>query len=453
MIKEFEKITGPKGVLKDKEDVYPYAYDTSPNSDELKLPLCVVFPKNVEEISEIAKMCSKRGISIIPRGAGTCHCGGCRVLDDKSIILHLSKMDKILNIDKENLTAQVQPNVVLGDFQKQVEDMGLFFPPDPSNLAVSTIGGAIALNSGGPRTFKYGNMKDYLINLTVVLANGEILETSSDIAKDVTGYNLTQLFAGSEGTLGIIAQATLKLIPRPEKRFLTLAYFDTIEDSAIAVNKIIEALLTPSVIDLLDKKTLETIEKFNPCNLLTNYEGTLLIETDGIGAELEQDCILKVLKEKTSAKEIVSAKTEAENENIWRARRSAFGSCAKLKPNVITEDVVVPRNKIPFLVKGIQEICARENLEVCIMGHAGDGNIHPNFVLDLEQEQEAFARAKDKLFALAIELGGTLSGEHGIGCEKKPYLTRALSPLALKYMGEIKKLFDPNNILNPNKGI
>ncbi len=453
MIKEFEKITDSGSILKDKEDIYPYAYDTSPNPDEIKLPLCVVFPKNVEEISEIAKICNKKGISIIPRGAGTCHCGGCRVLDDKSIILHLSKMDKILKIDKENLTAYVEPNVVLGDFQKQVEDMGLFFPPDPSNLAVSTIGGAIALNSGGPRTFKYGNTKDYLINLTVVLANGEILETSSDIAKDVTGYNLTQLFAGSEGTLGIIAQATLRLIPKPKQRLLTLVYFETIEASAIAVNKIIEALLTPSVIDLLDKKTLETIEKFNPCGLLTNYAGALLIETDGINAKSEQDCILKVLKEKTNAKDIVSAKTEEENENIWRARRSAFGSCAKLKPNVITEDIVVPRNKIPLLVKGIQEICAHENIEVCIMGHAGDGNIHPNFALDLEQEQEAFKRVKDKLFALALELGGTLSGEHGIGCEKKPYLKYALSPLALKYMKKIKELFDPNNILNPGKEI
>lgn len=441
---------GKENVLTELEDIYPYAYDTSPNQEHLNLPLAVVMPKTTEEVCKIAKLCYENDTGMVPRGAGTCHCGGCRISEKKSIVIHLSRMDKILSIDKENLIAKVQPNVVLGEFQNKLEDMGLFFPPDPSNLRVSTIGGAIALNSGGPRTLKWGNTKDYVINLEVVLANGEILKTSTDISKDVTGYNLTSLFVGSEGTLGIITEATLKLIPKPEKRFLTLAYFNSIEECAICVNKIIESLIMPSTIDLLDKNTLQTIEKFNPSGLLTNYEGALLIETDGASAESEQDKISEILKE-NKAEKIVIAKTEEEKENIWRARRSAFASVGKLKNDVITEDVVVPRNKIPELVKGIREICANENITVCIMGHAGDGNIHPNFALDLDYEKESFERVKSELFKLAVNLGGTLSGEHGIGCEKKPYLDNALDSGAIGYMEKIKHIFDPKNIMNPYK--
>lgn len=437
-------------ILTHKEDLYPYAFDTSPNSNELIIPRYVVFPQSAEQISELVKLCTKHNIAIIPRGAGTCHCGGCRSTRD-SIVVHLSRMNKILEIDKNNLIARVQPNVVLGDLQKEVEKLGLFFPPDPSNLAVSTIGGAVALCAGGPRTFKYGSTKDYVVNLEVVTPEGKIMKTSCDIAKTVTGYNLTQLFVGSEGTLGIITEITLKLIPKPEKRFLTLAYFDTMQDAANAVNRIISALLTPSVIDLLDKNTLATIEKFNPCGLLTNKAAALLIEIDGFKESILYE--QKRLKEVLQGAEIIQASTDEENETIWKARRSAFACVTKLKPNVITEDVVVPRTNIPKLVEKIEILCKEHNIIVCIMGHAGDGNIHPNFALDLGNEQEAknFKLVKDKLFKIAIELGGTLSGEHGIGCEKRKYLKDALDPIAIEYMGRIKRLFDPHNILNPNK--
>ncbi len=451
MIKKLQKILSEK-VLTDCADLYAYSYDTSPNGDVVNMPLAVVFPTSTKEVSDVMKLCFENNIALVPRGAGTCHCGGCRISEKPSIVMHLSKMDKIIRIDKENLIAIVEPNVVLGEFQSKVEELGLFFPPDPSNLKVSTIGGAIALNSGGPRTFKYGNTKDYVINLEVVLANGDVIITSSDNAKDVTGYNLTQLFVGSEGTLGIITKATLKLIPKPENSIVIFAYFDTIEQTAIGVNEIINSLLTPSTIDLLDKKTLETIEKFNPAGLLTNFEGALLIEVDGIKESVEaQSKLIYDVLINCGAKNITTGKTTEEKEKIWRARRSAFGSVAKLKPNVITEDVVVPRAKIPELICGIQKICEDENLKVCIMGHAGDGNIHPNFALDLEIEKENFLRAKKRLFELAVELGGTLSGEHGIGSEKKEFLNKALSPNAILYMEKIKKLFDEKNILNPNK--
>ena len=452
LFEELKKIYNGDILYKD-EDVYPYAYDTSPNPQNIVKPEFVVFPTNSIQVSKTVLIAKKHNIAIIPRGAGTNHCGGCRV-KQKSIVLHFSKMNKILDINKEDLIAHVQPNAIVGEINAQAEKLGLFFPPDPSNLAVSTIGGAAALSSGGPRTFKYGSTKDYVINLEVVLADGSIIKTGSDVAKNVTGYNLTSLFVGSEGTLGIITALTLRLIPKPEARKVTLAYFDDLISAASAVNAIINSGFMPATLDLLDRNTLETIEKFNPCGLLCNKEAALLIELDGFVENLNFECkkIYEILN-KSNAAQIIQAKDEEENEKIWRTRRSAFAAVTKLRPNVVTEDVVVPRSKIVALTKGIQKICAEHNIIVCIMGHAGDGNIHPNFALDLlnEEEKKNFEIVKDKLFSLALSLGGSLSGEHGIGYEKKKYLNQALDPVALEYMGKIKKLFDPDNIINPDK--
>ena len=440
-------------VLDKKEDIYPYAFDTAPLKNKITPPLCVCFPKTTEDIQKLIILTSKNGLNIVPRGAATCHTSGCKP-NDKSIVLHLSLMDKILDFNKEDLTIKVEPYVTVKKIQETVEKEGLFFPPDPSNLAVSTIGGAVALSSGGPRAFKYGTTKDFVINLKVVLPSGEIIETGSNVAKNVTGYNLTQLFTGSEGTLGVISEVTLKLIPKPEKRRVTLCYFDTLLSAAKGVNDVINALIVPSTLDLLDKNTLQTIEKYNPTGLLCDKEAALLIEVDGSSAKIEEDNkkLYKVLQ-KSGAVKIIQSTSEEENEKIWKARRSAYAAVTKIKPNVATEDVVVNRSKIVPLVEGIQEISAKYNITVCIMGHAGDGNIHPNFALVLsdEKEKENFEKVKEELFKLAIELGGSLSGEHGIGSEKKPYLDFALQDTALKYMKEIKKLFDPNNIMNPDK--
>ena len=440
-------------VLDKKEDIYPYAFDTAPLKNKITPPLCVCFPKTTEDIQKLIIFASKNGLNIVPRGAATCHTSGCKP-NDKSIVLHLSLMDKILDFNKEDLTIKVEPYVTVKKIQETVEKEGLFFPPDPSNLAVSTIGGAVARSSGGPRAFKYGTTKDFVINLKVVLPSGEIIETGSNVAKNVTGYNLTQLFTGSEGTLGVISEVTLKLIPKPEKRRVTLCYFDTLLSAAKGVNDVINALIVPSTLDLLDKNTLQTIEKYNPTGLLCDKEAALLIEVDGSSAKIEEDNkkLYKVLQ-KSGAVKIIQSTSEEENEKIWKARRSAYAAVTKIKPNVATEDVVVNRSKIVPLVEGIQEISAKYNITVCIMGHAGDGNIHPNFALVLsdEKEKENFEKVKEELFKLAIELGGSLSGEHGIGSEKKPYLDFALQDTALKYMKEIKKLFDPNNIMNPDK--
>ena len=440
-------------LLYKREDVYPYAFDTAPIKDEVVLPLCVVFPKNTKDVQNIVKLAKKYGLNVIPRGAATCHTSGCKP-NNKSIVIHLSFMDKIIELNKEDLTIKVEPYVTIKFLQNEAEKLGLFFPPDPSNLAVSTAGGAVSLSSGGPRAFKYGTTKDYVINLKVVLASGEILETGAYVAKNVTGYNLTQLFTGSEGTLGIITEITFRLIPKPDKRLVTLCYFDSIIKAGHGVNNIINALIVPATLDLLDRNTLKTIEKFNPTGLFEEQEAALLIEIDGSEAKIKEDNekLFSIL-EKSGAIKIIQSKNEEENENIWKTRRSAYACVTKLRPNAATEDVVVNRSKIVPLIEGIQKLSLKYNITTCIMGHAGDGNIHPNFALDLnnKEEKENFEKLKDELFRLAISLNGSLSGEHGIGSEKKPYLDIALEPVALKYMEKIKKLFDPDNIMNPNK--
>ena len=438
-------------ILSNKTDIYPYAFDTGPISNEVTLPLLVALPESTEDVQTIVKICKKHNLKIISRGAGTCHTSGCKPCKN-SIIIHFSKMNKILEINKENLTAIVEPGVIVGQLQREVDRFGLFFPPDPSNLRVSTIGGAAALSSGGPRAFKYGTTKDYIINLEVVLSDGSIMHTAVDVAKNVTGYNLTQLIVGSEGTLGIITKLTLRLIPKPEYKLVTMAYFNSIDGAANAVNSVIDSLITPCTIDLLDKNTIDTIEKFNPSGWLS-YDAMLLIELDGNKIEVEENNkkLYEVLIKSDAAK-IVQAVNAKENEKIWNARRSAFACTAKLKPNVITEDVAVPRENIAPLIKKIAQICKENNITVCIMGHAGDGNIHPNFALDLSDKSEVirFKKVKDELFNTAIELKGTLSGEHGIGSEKKEYLEKALDKKAYEYMKKIKELFDPENMFNPN---
>lgn len=453
IIKTIEKITGKSNIISDIEGVYGYSFDCAHVSFSKENPCIVVFPKTTMQVSEIVKLANEKNIPIIPRGAGTNHAGGCAPLTG-GIILHFSKMNKIIEINNQNLTCRVQPGVVVADLQKAVSSVGLFYPPDPSNLAVSTIGGGIALSSGGPRAFKYGTVKDYVLELEIVTADGSIVKTGAVTAKNVTGYNLTQLIVGSEGTLGIVTEAVMKLIPAPEETNVLLAYFNRIEDAVDAVSAIINNHLVPSVVDLLDKKTIQTIEEFHPTGLICDKEAVLLIEIDGDCASLvrQQDKIIKLCNE-YKASHIDCAKNEGHKNRIWTARRSAFGACAKLAPNVITEDVVVPRSKISELAEGILEISKKYGLITMVMGHIGDGNIHPNFALDLRDEKQRnnFEKAKKELFKLAIDLGGTLSGEHGIGCQKAEFLTLAVDKTALKLMKEIKKVFDPKNLFNPNK--
>ncbi len=453
IVSQLEKIVGKSNVLSSYEERYCYSFDSTNIVEEVKIADAVVFPENTNQVSEIMKFAHKNNIPVVARAAATNLVGGC-IPKSGGIIIHFSKMNKIIEINKDNLYCKVEPGVVVKDLQVAVEKLGLYYPPDPSNLVVSMMGGSIALSSGGPRSFKYGTTKDYVLDLEVVLADGTILQTGSSCSKNVTGYNLTQLFVGSEGTLGLVTKATIKLIPQPEAKRVMLAYFNNLEDASNTVNDIISNLITPSVIDLIDKNTLTTIEKFYPAGLLIDKEAALLIEIDGFKNDLDSqyEKIIAIC-EKNNSEYIQTAKSEEETARIWTARRSSFGATAKLAPNVVTEDVVVPRENIVALVKGIQKLCKKYSLTACIMGHIGDGNIHPNIAIDLRNEIELtnYKKAKEELFELAISLGGTLSGEHGIGCEKSKFLPKALSKETIECMKQIKTLFDPKNILNPGK--
>lgn len=453
IIEKIKQIVSSKNVLTELEERYVYALDATNKQNIEKLPDVVVFVETIEQVQQIVKLAYENEIPIIARGAGTNLVGACITVHG-GIVMNFSKMNKILEINQENLTARVQSGVVIGDLQAEVEKLGLFYPPDPSNLKVSTIGGSVALSSGGPRTFKYGSTKDYVIDLKVVLASSEIINTGSNTAKNSTGYHLSQLFIGSEGTLGIVVEALVKLIPKPEGSKVVLAYFDKISDATHAVNVILENKLFPATLDIMDKKTLQTIEQFYPAGLLTDKDAALFLEVDGYlnSLDYQQEKIIQYCKQ-SGASEIQFSKTPEDADRIWTARRSAFGACAKLKPNVVAEDVVVPREKISDLVTGVREICDRNNLLVCIMGHIGDGNIHPNIPLDLNDENDVknYAIAKDEIHKLAVTLGGTLSGEHGIGCEKSKYMQFAIDDVTLKYMEKIKQVFDVKNILNPGK--
>ncbi len=453
LIKDLKHNLNSDNVLSTIEERYVYAQDATNSKKISHLPDAVVFVETIEQVQKVVALANKYKTPIICRGAGTNVVGACRT-DHGGIVLNFSKMNKIIEISRENMTATVQPGVIVGDLQKEADKIGLFYPPDPSNLAVSTIGGSIAQSSGGAKTFKYGSTKDYVIDLKVVTAKGEILRTGSSTIKNATGYNLNSLFVGSEGTLGIVVEATLKLIPKPETKKVLMAYFDTIEDSVNAVNAIIEQRIYPATLDFMDKNAIQTVEKFYPAGLLCDKEAALIIEVDGFKSAIEyqQNIIVSIL-ENCNASAIQYSTNEEEYEKIWTARRSSMGACAKLKPNVTTDDVIVPRKNLAKLVKGINEICQKYKLTVCMVGHVGDGSVHPQIPIDYRDEDEyrRFKLAKSEMYDLTAKLDGILSGEHGIGAEKRNYIHKVINNIALDYMRKIKKTLDPNNILNPYK--
>lgn len=453
LISDLKKTLSSCNVLETLEERYAYAQDAT-NIKEIKnLPDVVVFVENIEQVQNVVKLANKYKTPIICRGAGTNVVGACST-EHGGIILNFSKMNKILEINRENMTARVQSGVVLGDLQKAVESFGLFYPPDPSNLAVSTIGGSIAQSSGGAKSFKYGTTKDYVIDMKVVMANGEILQTGSNTIKNATGYNLNTLFVGSEGTLGIVVEATLKLIPKPESKKVLMAYFDTVKKAVSAVNKIIEHRIFPATIDFMDKNAIQTVEKFYPANLLTDKEAALIIEIDGFECSMDyQEKIIVDILNSSDASAIQASHNEEEYNRIWTARRSSMGACAKMKPNVTTDDVIVPRENLEKLVLGIREICEKYNLAVCMVGHVGDGSVHPQIPIDYSDEAEykRYKLAKAEIYDLTAKLDGILSGEHGVGSLKREHINKVVNSVALDYMRQIKKTLDPNNILNPYK--
>ncbi|MGG3892815.1 glycolate oxidase subunit GlcD [Geobacillus stearothermophilus] len=428
-----------------------YSYDATPQFQSL--PDAVIAPRNTKEVAEIAKICNEYRIPIVPRGSGTNLCAGtCPV--EGGIVLLFNHMNRILEIDEENLTATVQPGVVTLDLTKAVEEKGLFYPPDPGSMKISTIGGNISENSGGLRGLKYGVTRDYVLGLEVVLANGDVIRTGGKLAKDVAGYDLTRLFVGSEGTLGIVTEATLKLIPMPETKQTMLALYQDLEAAARSVSKIIANKIIPVTLEFLDQPTLEVVEDFARIGLPTDVKAVLLIEQDGPKEVVERD--MKKMADICRAEQAVSvqlARSEEEAEALRTARRAALSALARLKPTTILEDATVPRSEIAKMVKAINEIAEKYQLKICTFGHAGDGNLHPTCPTDARnrEEMERVERAFEEIFAKAIELGGTITGEHGVGVMKAPYLEWKLGPAGIAAMKAVKQALDPNNIMNPGK--
>ena len=452
IIKELNSITIKDNILTEIEERYAYSFDAS-DIESTNIADAVIFAQEIEEVQNIVKLANKYTIPLICRGAGTNTVGACIPVNG-GIILDFSKMNKILDINSQDMTATVQPGVIVGDLQQKVEELGLFYPPDPSNLKVSTIGGSIAQNSAGARCFKYGATKDYVLDMLIVTADGELIHTGSKTIKNAVGYNMGSIFIGSEGTLGIVVQATVKLIPKPETSQVIMAYFDNINNCIESVNNIIKNKLYPSTIDFMDKNAISTVEDFCNIGLNCNKDSALIIEIDGVKESIQnqREKICEILT-KNGASDIKYSTNEQESEKIWQARRSSMAACTKIKPNVTTDDIIVPRSNLANLVRGIQSICKAHNLTACLVGHVGDGSIHPQIPIDFNDEKELleYKKAKSEIYQLAIDLNGTISGEHGIGLEKKNVINKVVENRTLNYMREIKTMFDPKNILNPNK--
>lgn len=428
-----------------------YSYDATPNFQSM--PDAVVSPRNVQEVAEIVKICNEHKIPIVPRGSGTNLCAG-TCPTEGGIVLLFKHMNKILEIDEENLTISVQPGVITLDMINEVESKGLFYPPDPSSMKISTIGGNINENSGGLRGLKYGVTRDYVIGLEVVLANGEIIRTGGKLAKDVAGYDLTRLMVGSEGTLGIITEATLKLIPMPETKKTMLALYQDIEAAAKSVSKIIANKIIPTTLEFLDQSTLKVVEAFAQIGLPTDVKAVLLIEQDGPPEVVDRDLIkMTEICKQEQAISVQIASSEQEADALRTARRAALSALARLKPTTILEDATVPRSEIANMVHAINKIAEKYEVEICTFGHAGDGNLHPTCPTDSRNhnEMERVEMAFAEIFEKAIELGGTITGEHGVGVMKAPFLELKLGKAGIATMMAIKQALDPNNIMNPGK--
>ncbi|MBT3418350.1 MAG: FAD-binding protein [Flavobacteriales bacterium] len=453
-ISYFQKIVGEGSVLYSEEVLLEYSHDET--EDLSFLPEVVVKPNTTKEISEIMIYCNSQNIPVTPCGARTGLSGGSLPIES-GLVLSLEKLNSIIEIDERNLQSTVEPGVINEVFQNAVKEKGLFYPPDPASKGSCMLGGNIAANSGGPKALKYGVTKDYVLNLEVVLPTGEIIWTGANVLKNSTGYNLTQLMVGSEGTLGIITKIVFRLIPLPTKDITMLVPFNSAERACEAVSAVFRAGITPSALEFIERDAIDWTLKHTDIsmNIEDGVEAHLLIEVDGDNLDvLYSDCekIAKVLEEFESG-EILIADSSAEKENLWKLRRSVAES---VKANSVykEEDTVVPRAELAKLLKGVKQIGKKYGFKSICYGHAGDGNLHVNIIkgeMTDECWENELTKGIREIFELTKSLGGTLSGEHGIGLVQKDYMDIVFSDKEIELQKGIKKLFDPNNILNPGK--
>ncbi len=456
IIIQLKNIVGETYVLFDSESLEKYGRDETENL--LFKPEVVVKPKNTQEVSEILKLANTEYISVTPRGAGTGLSGGALPIHS-GISLSMERFNKIIEIDERNLQATVEPGVINEEFQNAVKEKGLFYPPDPASKGSCFLGGNVAESSGGPKCVKYGTTKDYILNLEVVLPTGEIIYTGANTLKNSTGYNLTQLMVGSEGTLGIVTKIIVKLIPHPKYDLLILVPFRSLDEACEAVSEVFRSGFTPSTLELMERDALDYVCKYVSSTIVKledDIQAHLLIEVDGNDMDVlmkEMEAISDLMS-KYNVADILFAESAAQKEELWKLRRKINEA---VKANAISkeQDTVVPRAELPKLVKGVKDVGRRYNFKTVCYGHAGDGNLHIRLIKgDLTDEQwngNYIKKAIAEIFTLCKKLGGTISGEHGIGLVQQEYVNIVFSEKTLELQRNIKNVFDPKGILNPGK--
>ncbi len=449
IIDEIVSIVGKENVRTSREERSCYSFDARTDG---VIPDLVVLPSSAEEVPRILKLANQYRFPVIPRGSGTGLTGGSIPISG-GVVLSFTRMGRILEIDPKNLIAVVEPGVITFVLQEEAAKYGLMYPPDPASYKYSSIGGNIAECAGGPNSLKYGVTRDYVLGLEVVLPTGEIINPGVQTMKGVVGYDLARLFVGSEGTLGVVTKIILKLIPLPEAKATILALFAEVDEAAEAVSATVAARIVPSTIEFMDRASIRCSEQANPMGISPEIGGLLLIEMDGDKDSIARQAE-KVRQIMLDHKAVDCRLTEdpKEADKLWQARRTLSQALYNVAPLKIAEDVVVPRSKIPALIHSLEEMSQRFGVPILSFGHAGDGNFHVNIMIhDTPEEREKAEEAVKEIFAEALRLGGTLSGEHGIGTSKSAYIHMELSPEIITTLKKIKQLFDPNNILNPGK--
>jgi glycolate oxidase len=451
MIDELVGLLGTQNVLVEREDLIPYSFDAT--AALKRTPRVVVFPRSAADVSAVLKLARRHRVPVVARGSGTGLSGG-SVPVEGAVVLCLVKMDRLLELDARNFTVRAQAGVLTQAIFDAADAAGLFYPPDPGSMKVSTIGGNVAENSGGLRGLKYGVTRDYVMGLEVVLADGEICRLGNKCVKDVAGYSLKDLFIGSEGTLGIVTEVLLRLLPKPAARQTLLATYSRMDAAAETVSAIIAAGIVPCTLEFLDSKTIRCVEEFAHVGLPLDAEALLLIETDGHPAAVADDAArIRGICEGTGATSVRLAADSAEAARLATARRSAFSALARMRPTTILEDATVPRSELANMIRFIGETGTRHRLEIATFGHFGDGNLHPTFLTD-ERDADEMRRveaAMREIFAHALSLGGTITGEHGVGLAKKAFLRGQLGDSSYALLKAVKRTLDPENLLNPGK--
>ena len=451
LISELQQICGENGVMTSEVDRQNYSYDAAVL--EPTIPAAVVRPDSKEAIGKVISLCNDNGTPVTVRGAGTNLSGG-TIPEKNGIVLLTNRMNRIIELNETDMYVRVEPGVVTANLATQVAAKGLFYPPDPGSQAVSTIGGNVAENAGGLRGFKYGVTKDYVMSVEFFDAMGRKVTSGSKTVKCVTGYNLAGLMTASEGTLGVFSEITLKLIPPPAASKAMMAVYDSIEAATQTVAAIIADKIVPCTLEFMDNFTINAVEDFANVGLPRDAKALLLIEVDGHPAQVAEDGErVEQICKKLGARAIQVAQNDAEKEKVWEARRAALSALARLKPTLVLEDATVPRSKIPAMVSAIEKLAVKYDIPIGTFGHAGDGNLHPTLLTD-RRDAALWERVEDcvaDLFDAALSLGGTLSGEHGIGIAKAGFMKNEVGQSSIDFCRTMKAAIDPNNILNPGK--